>query len=203
MPFASKTTLFIVLLLLTTSMTFIFYFTTSQNIPTDSTNDAADLFPTSDDAPAKDTPTGVIVSQDDTYVDESGEPANSLFSQGGTAPILPHQVDQLREIILVSQEVPTRVVGERWYFVAHTPMHTTHIVVVPDGSAYVDVVLNQAPYTMSRMYAESEFAHLFNGERDDLCGFPFNIHVDSDPLLKERGNLGLEYCGANTLGENE
>ncbi len=162
---------------------------------------APDFFPERADSTGDADRAGM--SQEDAPDDAFGETTNFPVSQGGTEPMLPHQLRYLHEIILSSQQVPSPVTDQRWYFVAQTAIHTTHIVVIPDGSAYVDVVLTQAPYNASRMRAESEFAQLFNGERADLCGFPFFIHVESDPVLKERGNLGLEYCGANKLEETE
>ncbi len=115
-----------------------------------------------------------------------------------------HQLDQLREIIANAQPVPAPSGGgERWYFLTETPMYRLHVVVRKDGTAVVDMALLQAPYYVARRHAESVFSELFGGERDDLCGFPFYVHVDSDPAFKERGNLGLEHCGANLLAESE
>ncbi|MBP9749642.1 MAG: hypothetical protein KBD21_02840 [Candidatus Pacebacteria bacterium] len=182
----------------------LYYFDLSQSPPTGKDDGVVNFFPENDKTSTNVSTESPTPSESDlSFPDKVGKDVGPSISQGGLSPLLPHQVDYLREVIMKSQEVPSPTSGEKRYAVAQTPLYETYVVILPTGDALVDVTLKQAPYALSRMYAESEFAQLFNGERDDLCGFPFNIHVDSDPLLKERGNLGLEYCGANTLGENE
>lgn len=186
---------------LVVAVSYLFYqFGSSKQPPAPLQEVDPDFFPKSEDLTVD---TDVTITPRGDALEGTPQTGNPLISQGGTEPLQSYQLGYLREIILSSQQVPSPLAGQRWYFVARTPLHTTHIVVIPDGSAYVDVVLTQAPYTISRMHAEVEFAHLFNGERVDLCGFPFYIHVESDPALKERGNLGLEYCGANKLEDTE
>jgi len=123
---------------------------------------------------------------------------------GGVAPMGPLQHEFLFEAVLNSQPYPRAPNEPMRFLVADEAAYT----IVLDGSIdddmlVVNVLLKEAPFTESRAQAESVFAQQFGGERDDLCGIPFYVHVAEDHPLFERGNLGLEHCGANKLEDGE
>lgn len=130
-------------------------------------------------------------------------PPKETYAPGGVYVTKPHQVGSIRLVANKSQKFPeVSNATSSIFLVKDSPTYTIHII-VENETPVVDVFLKQPPFYDSRAEAESEFAKKFGGERADLCGFPFFVHVPEDSHLYKRGNLGLEHCGANQLAENE
>lgn len=142
---------------------------------------------------------------DRTATQEDSKATTSLQSRPATADtaiMLPWQKDALLRVLRDVQPIPSDA-GTEVYQLLDAPEYKVEVMVATGPTYRIVFNLKKKPLYLARELAEQGFVKLFNGERDDLCGFPIAVNAPPGHPLAESGNLGLEYCGASKITEGQ